>query len=206
MISSIVAIFARCFQVRHQVLFMAEPRIVADVNVASGYVWSTIGPDALTDVIFGERNRRRRFVHRFAEGHRCYAFFDSVGGIAAYFWFTVADCASVPVPWEFGRCASLPPHTAYVWDCFTAPAHRRRGLYRAGLLRFRTMSCPEGARTVFVVTRTANIASIAGITAAGFTPSHDYITIRIGPFVLVRRRGSVRIVRCAERFMLGETS
>src|SRR5215467_5732218 len=63
---------------------------------------------------------------RFVAGSRCFAA-RVEGTIAAYGW----------VSWgterigELERSLCLQPDEAYIWDCATLPAYRRRGLYTA---------------------------------------------------------------------------
>lgn len=193
-------------RIRRSTLFTAHAANISAVIHVPGYTFIPIGAADLRDPVFTARGRRERFVARFADGHRCFVFVDSRDAIAAYFWLTVAGATPVAVPWELGAEALLPSHTAYVWDCFTVTEHRRRGLYRAGILQLTAIGVTEGAATLAIVARTRNVASIRGITATGFTATAAYATIGIGPFVLIHRLGSWRCIRPRRGvFVLGET-
>lgn len=65
----------------------------------------------------------------------------------------------------------LPEEAVLIGDCFTVPAHRRRGLYRLALnaVALRLRMC--GNNAVYVEANPRNIASIRGIIGAGFVAS-----------------------------------
>lgn len=130
--------------------------------------------------LFAERNRRARFTARLAAGHRCFGFTDETGVPVAYLWLTRANAGgAVPV----GPGVDLLPDAgdAYVWDCRTAEAAQRRGLYANALLRLAGLAAAEGADAIWIDCAPDNAASIAGIVRAGFAPAARWRIRRLGP-------------------------
>jgi hypothetical protein len=88
----------------------------------------------------------------------------------------LARVADEPVGWgwvatrramigELGLAFALPPSNSYLWDCFTLPAWRCRGVYTRLL---RAIVRGEAARRFWVGHDIGNVASKRGIAHAGF--------------------------------------
>jgi ribosomal protein S18 acetylase RimI-like enzyme len=107
----------------------------------------------------------------------CRAFAARVDGrIASYGWVSAgSECIG-----ELEREFRLPPGEAYVWDCFTLPAHRRRGLYSSLLRHIARAMQAEGTARLWIGTARANRASIRGFEAAGFAPVLEVLYVRAG--------------------------
>jgi ribosomal protein S18 acetylase RimI-like enzyme len=69
---------------------------------------------------------------------------------------------------EQGLRASLAPGEAYVWDCVTAPAFRRRGLYTALLRHIVGALRAENLCRAWIGSDAANEPSLKGLARAGF--------------------------------------
>lgn len=67
----------------------------------------------------------------------------------------------------------LPEEAILIGDCFTLPAHRRRGLYRSALNAVALRLRLHGSAAVYVEANPRNIASIRGIVGAGFVASES---------------------------------
>jgi len=84
---------------------------------------------------------------RLARGCRCFAILlgDALG---AYGW------VSTGAEWigELGLEIRLPAGEAYVWNCFTLPPHRRRGLFRTLLLYITHREGQEGISRLWIGT------------------------------------------------------
>ncbi|MGH2721884.1 MAG: GNAT family N-acetyltransferase [Actinomycetota bacterium] len=107
----------------------------------------------------------------------CRAFAARVDGrIACYGWVSAgSECIG-----ELEREIRLPPGEAYVWDCFTVPAHRRLGLYASLLPHIARALQAEGTARLWIGTARANRPSIRGFEAAGFVPVLEVLSARAG--------------------------
>jgi ribosomal protein S18 acetylase RimI-like enzyme len=113
---------------------------------------------------------------RFAAGRRC--FVARVGGeIASYGWVTPGG------EWigELDREVRLDPDEAYIWQCATAPAHQRRGLYKALLAGMLLALAREGFRRVWIGAALANTPSVKAFASLGLTPVLMVDYRRLGP-------------------------
>jgi len=107
---------------------------------------------------------------RLDTGRRCYAAWVP-GGLAAYGWVSLSD-EEVS---ELGLRVRLLPDEAYIWDCVTLPAYRRRGLY-AALLGYITRTLrAEGVGTFWIGADANNKPSLAGFARAGFKAVADLV-------------------------------
>lgn len=171
---------------RRGTMFCADAGTV-DAAVLSGYTFTALAPEVLTrDSLIAKRGRSERYLARCTDGHRAFAYCDPAGAIAAYFWLTVAPSASLSVPWELGSCLMVSAGSAYIWDCYTTPAHRRRGLYTNGLRLLRAEAARGGCQQVAMCVGEDNDVSRAGILAAGFRAVRGFTILRIGSATLVR--------------------
>ena len=85
-----------------------------------------IGWDSVAALASAMGSEGDRVAPRLARGCRAFAIKDS-GEVAAYGWLS----ASPEWIGELHLEISPAPGEAYVWNCVTLAAHRRRGLYRA---------------------------------------------------------------------------
>lgn len=98
------------------------------------------------------------------------------GGIAAYGWVSRgAECVG-----EMGRQIYLKPDEAYVWDCYTLPAYRRRRLYSALLSHMNTTLADEGIRRIWIGSNLENRPSLRGFVNVGYRPAAQMTHFRIG--------------------------
>jgi GNAT superfamily N-acetyltransferase len=82
---------------------------------------------------------------RLARGCRCFAAFVD-GEVVAYGWL------SSGAEWIGEICLEIAPAAgeAYVWNCLTLPAHRRRGLFRAVLIAISSVLREEGVARLWL--------------------------------------------------------
>lgn len=154
-----------------------------------------------TDPIFAEKGRLESFPVQASRGHRCYAFFDDGGALASYIWITGDVNQQMMVPFVFtGLKMAVCPGSAYIWNCFTAPQFRNRGLYRNGLRSGLAVCATEGIDRVYIACEQNNAASVKGILAAGFREKLRYGGLRLGSTCLLKR--SDRRIRLAR---IGDT-
>ncbi len=111
---------------------------------------------------------------RLTAGKRCYVA-QVADTLAAYGW----------VSWqeedigEIGLRLHLMPGEAYIWDCATAPAYRRRRLYTSLLAHIAKQLQAEGLCRVWIGADEDNTASQHGIALAGFQPVADLVVTRV---------------------------
>jgi GNAT superfamily N-acetyltransferase len=139
---------------------------------------------------------------RLAAGRRCYVA-RVRGALAAYGWVSFGE----EVIGEMRLRIRLLPGEAYVWDCFTAPAYRRRGLYSALLQHITAELRAEGLCRVWIGADLDNIPSQKGMALAGFSPvANLYVAGTQGWRVLWTHRSEnapARLAAEASRVMLG---
>jgi ribosomal protein S18 acetylase RimI-like enzyme len=113
---------------------------------------------------------------RLGSGRRCFAL-RADGAVGAYGWMT-------PGPeWigELDRRVGLARDEAYLWDCATLPAHRRRGLYKALLAEMLLVLSLEGCRRAWIGAALSNRPSVRAFSALGFRPVVMVDYRRVGP-------------------------
>jgi len=143
-----------------------------------------------------------RVASRLALGKRCYVA-EVAGQIASYGWATLGH-EEVP---ELERAVHPAPGEAYVWDCFTLPEHRGRGLVRAVLRQMAVDLLPLGLWRAWAVILAENRSSQRAFLAAGFIQVADVTYLRL----LVLRRLQLRahpeapahLVDAARRLLAG---
>jgi GNAT superfamily N-acetyltransferase len=100
---------------------------------------------------------------RLARGCRCFAI-RAGGKVAGYGWLSTA-------PEWIGELAleiRPGPGEAYVWNCVTLPAHRRRGFFRALLQTIVERARGEGMERLWIGTLDA--VGVSAVAHAGFQP------------------------------------
>lgn len=139
---------------------------------------------------------------RFDTGRRCYAAWVE-GELAAYGWVSLEEEAIG----ELKLRVQLLSGEAYLWDCATALAFRRRRLYTALLTHVVGALRVEGLCRVWIGADMDNVASQAGIARAGFKPVADLVVARALAMRLVWVAGRPgvpeRLVAEARRAFLG---
>ena len=142
------------------------PPCAAQVDVA----FAEVGDDeiealaAAMDLASAEPVRQR--LSGPAPGkRRCFTLRVS-GEIAAYGWVT----QGVEVVGELERRFNLHEREAYIWDCRTLPAWRRKGLYSALLSQIIVRLHEEDTPRIWIGASQHNRPSIRGFANAGFEP------------------------------------
>jgi GNAT superfamily N-acetyltransferase len=113
-------------------------------------------------------------ARRLEAGRRCYAAWVE-GQLAAYGWvsFDQEDIG------ELNLRLRLLPGEAYIWNCATLPAFRRRRLYSALLVHMVGELRTERVCRVWIGADLDNAASQRGIARAGFRPVADLVVARV---------------------------
>ncbi len=139
---------------------------------------------------------------RFDTGRCCYTAWVE-GELAAYGWISFEEEAIG----ELRLRVHLLPGEAYLWDCATVPAFRRRRLYTTLLTHMVGTLRLEGLCRVWIGADMENVASQSGIARAGFRPVADLVVARALAMRLVWVSGrpgvTEQIVTEARRAFLG---
>jgi len=122
-----------------------------------------VGGDVLAEV-----RRRLRL------GRRCYAARVD-GRLAAYGWVSFGE----ELIGELDLRVRLRPDEAYIWNCATLPAFRRRHLYSALLVYIARELGKAGAKRLWIGADLENVSSQRGIARAGFTHVADLLIARV---------------------------
>lgn len=107
---------------------------------------------------------------RLARGCRCFA--ARLGGeVVAYGWL------STDTEWIGEVELEISPGSgeAYIWNCATHPAHRRKGLFRAVVNAIAAQAVAEGRNRLWI--GTVDVPAAKAIYQAGFLPALRFTTV-----------------------------
>jgi GNAT superfamily N-acetyltransferase len=121
-------------------------------------------------------------------GRGCRGFIGCVGGeVVGYAWL------STEAEWigELGLEIRPPAGEAYVWNCFTLPAHRDHGYFRALLQQLVGAARDEGLTRLWIGAVDGGAES--AVTGTGFVPALYFRTLTLGEvrWLSVRPPGGV---------------
>ena len=143
-----------------------------------------------------------RLLERLSTGRRCYAA-RVEGEFAAYCWVSFGEEGIGEIRLRIRLAAG----EAYVWDCATALAFRRRRLCTALLAHIAGGLRAEGLCRLWIGADTDNVASHNSFALAGFRPVADLIVARALGVRLLWVRGRPGVpqgwVADARRALLG---
>lgn len=113
--------------------------------------------------------------------------------IQSWIWFTVPEGGPQIAPFDFGIGMKVPPGIGFLWDAFTVPAYRRRGLYKALLMRAVEECFVRGVRKVWGHANITN-ASRKIILTTNAAGEISIKATRIGTFCRISRPGFHRTI------------
>lgn len=132
---------------------------------------------------------------RLTAGHWVIYAMGTDGDIQSWGWITAPNAGPQDSPWEFGIRMRVMPGSGFLWDYFTMPAYRGRGLYKA-LLRHSAEQCfLRGARRAWGYADITNAASRQGLMGAEYAGQTQIKVSRFGPFCRISRPGFQQTVR-----------
>lgn len=120
---------------------------------------------------------------RLSSGDRCYVSWHGAEVVET----TWVAKSRGPVPY-LGGFLLLAPGDLFVYDSFTAPAHRGRGLYAAKLWHIFRLSRQAGLRRNVAVVAVENLAPLKIIKRFGGAVLGHYHCVKIGPWRRVLAR------------------
>jgi GNAT superfamily N-acetyltransferase len=100
---------------------------------------------------------------RFREGQACAVAWAGTD-VVAYCWLTGAPVAVA----EIDRLLIPGPDEVYLYEAFTSPAWRGRGLFQALLVRLQHFAHARGRRRALIFVLASNVPSWRAIEGAGF--------------------------------------
>ena len=132
---------------------------------------------------------------RLTAGHWVIYVIGEDGDIQSWGWVTAPATGHQDSPWEFGVRMRVTPGSGFLWDYFTMPAYRGRGLYKA-LLRHSAEQCfLRGASRAWGYADVTNAASRQGLRGADYAGQTEITVSRFGPFCRISRPGFQQTVR-----------
>ena len=165
-------------------------------------IFSRASREEVAEIAAASGSRPYEVRRRLASGRRCYL--GRVAGTPAAAGWVSFDRESIG---EQGLRLQLERGEAYVLNCVTAPAYRRRGLYSELLRHIAAALRVEGLRRLWIGADLDNLPSLKGMARAGFQPVLDlytYLADGRREFRLVGRPGvSSALLAEARRVLLG---
>lgn len=146
------------------------PRITPLVHASFRRVGLESAP-ALAAALGGEKTAE--VCRRFETGRRCYTAWVE-DKLVTYGWVSFEE----EYVDELNLRLSLLPGEAYIWDCATLPAFRRKRLYSALLVHIVEALRAENLCRVWIGADLNNEASHRGIARAGFRSITDLLVAR----------------------------
>lgn len=150
------------------------------------------------------RGRAETAARRMAEGHGCLSFVDpSSGAFVSYNWLTAPVDAPVGAPLAFGLRLEVSTRELYLWDCYTPPEWRGRGLFRSAIGEAAQRARQDGRRG-WIACEQDNESSRRAIESAGCALEARLSIVKVGPARLLRWGGRIAVKRRGAALGLAE--
>ena len=162
---------------------IADP--IPDARVDPGVEFALLGADGVDAYCaFRPDAQRERIEARWRAGRQCFVAREG-GRIVASCWIAERDAAT-----DYLQCAiDLEPGAAYLFDAFTHPAARGRGIARALCMHQLRHLQRAGFRLAVRATAAQNRTALRLHLSCGFRPVGGITRLRIGPWTRLRRQG-----------------
>jgi len=127
------------------------------------------GPNALVGDEF--------LTEAIARGDRCYALFDG-NRLVSYSWYSTR---AKPL-WEIapGLALYFDPSCAYMYNSYTDPQYRGRGLQRVGGEAALRAYVGQGLKGLVCYVESSNLASLRACHRLGYVTFGHFVTLRLG--------------------------
>ena len=135
--------------------------------------------DFRSSLVFKEKDREHRYIHRLKQAHRCFGFVTPTSEVAYYMWVSSPLFGVSVTPFEARLSCRIPEQAAYLWDARTAESFRGHGLYTDGMWQFKRLCYEHGAERLYTVVQQDNIAAIRGHKASGFMIDHTMTVLSV---------------------------
>jgi GNAT superfamily N-acetyltransferase len=191
--------------IRRLIFFDAVPRFhAADASPCPGRIVADAPESDLQRMAAMGAGQASAYRGRLAAGHLLVVARDAGRHPLAWGWLTPPREHPVPVPWEWDTALSISPAEGYLWDFFTTPEARGRGLYR-GLLRQAVSFCSRHCSPfVRIYCYAESSPSRRGILAADFRETASLTLARGGPIHVVIGPSGVRVFRSGTPISLSD--
>jgi RimJ/RimL family protein N-acetyltransferase len=110
---------------------------------------------------------RRCADERFARSEMLFSI--SVDQKLAHYGWLIYPTRMITIP-EVGQSYELPEDSAYLYDFFTHPAFRKRGMYQASLQRILVHLSSQQCTAAYIGVAPSNVPSCRAIEKLGFQP------------------------------------
>lgn len=174
------------FRLESSMILKRETSFDSRPDAGSSLSIVQVGPEAMNVLLAWGRNPREDYQGRFDRGDVC--FLGRLNGRpAGHVWLALKE-------WVAQECeySMLLDGAVWVYDVFTDPACRRRGVCTELLREACAWAAQQGCQKAYVHIFLANEASLRAHQAAGFTVYEEIRYCRIGPFVWQRILGKGR--------------
>ncbi|HEY3108057.1 MAG TPA: GNAT family N-acetyltransferase [Chloroflexota bacterium] len=138
------------------------PGPAADVDLSG---CGPVGPEAVAALVAATGLAESSLLDRLA-GSTCYAAWAD-SRVVSYGWVSRGE---TPIG-EIGGAIRPEPDEAYIWDCATLPAYRRRGWYGRLLAAMLAELGGQGVRRAWIAARDRNVPARRALVRKGFRPA-----------------------------------
>jgi GNAT superfamily N-acetyltransferase len=185
--------------VRHRTLqfFVSEPGAPAAPNTVDIRCGGLEHAEAAARMATLRGHDPAEYRDRLQAGHLVVYAVAPDGSPQSWGWATAPIEGTQDAPWEFGIRMRTARGSGFLWDYFTPPDYRGRGLYKL-VLRASADECfRRGAHRAWGYADVTNAASRRGLSAAAYTDALTIELLRLGPFCRMSRPGFQTTVRLA---------
>ncbi len=159
-------IYARDLHGAEPLPTVAAPGIAVDL--------SELSTDGVAAMAAATDRPQHLILERLDPRRRCFAAWHGAE-IAAYCWISLQQ----EYVGEMESILDIQPGEAYIWDCATLPAYRRKGLYTALLAFMLGRLADEGLHRIWIGADLENQPSLRAFERAGFQPATAFTFFRL---------------------------
>jgi len=172
--------FYRSFVVLERNLRLPLPEIA----VGGAIEWGTLERSAIAEYLEYQPERRREFIERrLAAGDTCFTA-RHAGSLASSIW----ACRSQRWVEALRDIWRVAPGEVYLYDSYTAPAHRGRGLNPSLCLQALAHFRDQGLERATLITEAGNAANLRAKQKVGFRPSGRIRSFELRSATPIRKR------------------
>jgi hypothetical protein len=133
---------------------------------------------------------------RFARGCRCFVVWMGEGEVGGYGWLSTRP------EWIGEIHLEIRPRTGegYIWNCFTVPEHRRKGIFRSLVVGVSNVAFSEGIKRLWI--GSVDIPAEKALAPLGFRPVVSISGVTFGGFLWARVKArDAQLAREAEEVL-----
>ena len=185
--------------VRHRTLqfFVSEPAAPAALNAVDIRCGGPERADVAARMAALRGDDPADYRARLEAGHLVVYAVAPDGSPQSWGWATAPIQATQDSPWEFGIRMRVAPGSGFLWDYFTPPDYRGRGLYKLVLRESAEECFRRGAHRAWGYADVTNAASRRGLSGANYTDALTIELLRLGPLCRISTQRFQQTVRLA---------